>query len=127
MKYTKKNYGNVAYDLKNSAGEVIRLSDEEIEQNKAIVANMEAVAQIQGNKFAKKMNVLPPIISLLILRCAGTGHAVQGGAALTVEGGTWYWKVNCQGPVAGGRMMDEGGNDAHCPLTSSPLVSSTEN
>lgn len=53
------------------------------------------------------MNVLPPIISLLILRCAGTGHAVQGGAALTVEGGTWYWKVNCQGPVAGGRMMDE--------------------
>ena len=52
------------------------------------------------------MNVLPTI-SLLILRCAGTGHAVQGGAALTVEGGTWYWKVNCQGPVAGGKMMDE--------------------
>lgn len=49
----KQNENTVAYDLKNSAGEVIRLSDEEIEQNKAIVANMEAVAQIQGNKFAK--------------------------------------------------------------------------
>ena len=49
----KQNENTVAYDLKNSAGEVIRLSDEEIEQNKEIVANMEAVAQIQGNKFAK--------------------------------------------------------------------------
>ena len=49
----KQNENTVAYDLKNSAGEVIRLSDEEIEQNKAIVANMEVVAQIQGNKFAK--------------------------------------------------------------------------
>ena len=49
----KQNENTVAYDLKNSAGEVIRLSDEEIEQNKAIVANMEAVAQIQGNMFAK--------------------------------------------------------------------------
>ena len=35
------------------------------------------------------MNVLPPIISLLILRCAGTGHAVQGGAALAAAGGVW--------------------------------------
>lgn len=49
----KRNENTVAYDLKNSAGKVIRLSDEEIEQNKAIVANMEAVAKVQGNKFAK--------------------------------------------------------------------------
>ena len=33
---------------------------------------------------------------------AGTGRAVQGGAALAVAGGTRCWMVNCRRPVAGG-------------------------